>query len=242
MKIDILTIFPELFNSFVDTSIIKRAIDNKIIDINPTNIRDFSKNKHHKVDDYPYGGGPGMVMTPQPIYDAYKSIKKDSENIPCIYLTPQGKIFNQEKAMELSQFSQIIFLCGHYEGIDQRIIDDLVTDEISIGDYILTGGELPAMIIIDCISRLLPGVLGNNNSALDDSITSGLLEFPQYTRPFKFNSKEVPEVLISGDHKKINEWRRIQSLIKTRKKRPDLFKKYTLTKEDKKALLKYDQK
>lgn len=238
MKIDILTLFPEFFTTFKNTSMIKRGIENNFIDINPINIRDFSIDKHKKVDDYPYGGGPGMVMTPQPIYDAYKSIERLSEDVPCIYLSPQGEVFNQDMAMEISRHPQIIFLCGHYEGVDQRVIDKIVTHEISIGDYVLTGGELPAMVMIDCIARLIPGILGNKHSAQEDSISSGLLEFPQYTRPYKFLGKEVPDILLSGNHEKIEQWRKTKSLVKTRKRRPDLFDKYILNNEEKKLLKK----
>lgn len=241
MRIDVLTLFPEVFNGFTQTSIMKRGIDRKIIDIHITNIRDFSLDKHKKTDDYPYGGGPGMIMTPQPIYDSYQSIEKVSPTPPCIYLSPQGKIFNQEMAMELSKYPQIIFLCGHYEGIDERIIHNIVTHEVSIGDYVLTGGELPAMVMIDCISRLLPGMLGNSNSAREDSISNGLLEFPQYTRPYEFLGEKVPDILLSGDHQKIEEWRKIHSLIKTKKRRPDLFHKYSLSEKEKKLLTDYNE-
>lgn len=241
MKIDILTLFPELFIPFFNTSIIKRGIDKDIIDINTINIRDFSLNKHKKVDDYPYGGGPGMVMTPQPIYRAYQSITKATSDVPLIYLSPQGEIFNQAKANTLSRYQHIIFLCGHYEGIDQRIIDSIVTHEISVGDYVLTGGELPAMIMVDCISRLIPGMLGNDQSAQEDSIANGLLEFPQYTRPYAFNGKEVPNILLSGNHKQIEGWRKKKSLVKTREKRPDLFQKYELSIEDHQLLIKEDE-
>ncbi len=241
MRIDVLTLFPEVFNGFIQTSIMKRGIDRKIISIHITNIRDFSLDKHKKTDDYPYGGGPGMVMTPQPIYDSYQSIKKVSPTPPCIYLSPQGKTFNQEMAMELSKYPQIIFLCGHYEGIDERIIHNIVTHEVSIGDYVLTGGELPAMVMIDCISRLLPGMLGNSNSAREDSISNGLLEFPQYTRPYEFLGEKVPDILLSGDHQKIEEWRKIHSLFRTKKRRPDLFHKYSLSEKEKKLLRDYGE-
>ncbi|MCR1898131.1 tRNA (guanosine(37)-N1)-methyltransferase TrmD [Irregularibacter muris] len=241
MKIDILTIFPEMFNDFIGTSIMKRGIQKNIIDINVVNIRNFSRDKHKKADDYPYGGGPGMVMTPQPIYDAYQSIEKIDIKAPCIYLTPQGEHFNQNLAEELSQYPQVIFLCGHYEGVDQRIIDKIVTHEVSLGDYVLTGGELPAMVIIDCLSRLLPGMLGNENSATEDSISSGLLEFPQYTRPYEFLDQKVPEVLLSGNHEEIRKWRRGEALLKTKMRRPDLFNKLNLNKEDRILLSKYNK-
>ena len=241
MKIDILTLFPGLFSDFINTSILKRAIDKGLIDINTINIRDYSKDKHKKVDDYTYGGGPGMVMTPQPIYDAYKSIDIKEIESPCIYLSPQGKLFNQKMAREFSQYPHLIFLCGHYEGIDQRVIDKIVTHEVSIGDYILTGGELPTMVIIDTISRLVPGILGNQDSPHDDSFSHGLLEYPQYTRPYDFMGEKVPDILLSGDHQKIREWRRVKSLLNTREKRPKLFENYNLTDEEKKFLRKHGE-
>lgn len=241
MKIDILTLFPELFENFMNTSILKRGIDNKLIEINIINIRDFSLDKHKKVDDYTYGGGPGMVMTPQPIYDAFKSIEKKHPETPCVYLSPQGNIFNQDMAVDFSKYPHIIFLCGHYEGIDQRVINKIVTHEVSVGDYILTGGELPSMVMIDTISRLLPGILGNDNSAHDDTFSSGLLEFPQYTRPYEFMGEKVPNILLSGDHKKINQWRRFKSLINTKEKRPDLYKRHKLNIEEQELLIKYNE-
>ncbi|HHT50397.1 MAG TPA: tRNA (guanosine(37)-N1)-methyltransferase TrmD [Eubacteriaceae bacterium] len=241
MKIDILTLFPELFRDFLNTSILKRAIDKDLININIINIRDYSKDKHKKVDDYTYGGGPGMVLTPQPIYDAYKCIDTKDIDTPCIYLSPQGKTFNQDMAMEFSQYPHLIFLCGHYEGIDQRIIDKIVTHEVSIGDYILTGGELPTMVVIDAISRLVPGVLGNENSSNYDSFSDGLLEYPHYTRPYEFMGEKVPDILLSGDHEKIRRWRKGASLINTKKKRPDLLKKYNLTEEEKEILRNYNE-
>ncbi|MDU1538889.1 tRNA (guanosine(37)-N1)-methyltransferase TrmD [Paeniclostridium hominis] len=227
MRFHIMTLFPEIFNSYMSESIMKRAVEKGIIEVNIYNIRDFSTNKHKKVDDYPFGGGAGMVMTPQPIYDTYKHIV-DKFNIKeprVIYLTPKGKVHSQNIASEMSTFEDIILLCGHYEGIDQRIIDSIVTDEISIGDYVLTGGELPALILIDSISRLIPGVLNQNESFEEESFKDNLLEYPHYTRPREFMGMEVPEVLLSGNHKKIDEWRHEKSIEITKERRPDLYKK-----------------
>ncbi|CEK31514.1 transfer RNA (guanine-N(1)-)-methyltransferase (M1G-methyltransferase) (tRNA [GM37] methyltransferase) [[Clostridium] sordellii] len=222
-----MTLFPEIFNSYMSESIMKRAVEKAIIEVNIYNIRDFSTNKHKKVDDYPFGGGAGMVMTPQPIYDTYKYIvdKFNIEEPRVIYLTPKGKVHNQEIATDMSSYEDIILLCGHYEGIDQRIIDSIVTDEISIGDYVLTGGELPALILIDSISRLIPGVLNQNESFEEESFKDNLLEYPHYTRPREFMGMEVPEVLLSGNHKKIDEWRHDKSIEITKERRPDLYKK-----------------
>ncbi|CEK32777.1 transfer RNA (guanine-N(1)-)-methyltransferase (M1G-methyltransferase) (tRNA [GM37] methyltransferase) [[Clostridium] sordellii] len=222
-----MTLFPEIFNSYMSESIMKRAVEKGIIEVNIYNIRDFSTNKHKKVDDYPFGGGAGMVMTPQPIYDTYKYIvdKFNIEEPRVIYLTPKGKVHNQEIATDMSSYEDIILLCGHYEGIDQRIIDSIVTDEISIGDYVLTGGELPALILIDSISRLIPGVLNQNESFEEESFKDNLLEYPHYTRPREFMGMEVPEVLLSGNHKKIDEWRHDKSIEITKERRPDLYKK-----------------
>ncbi|MBC6003880.1 MAG: tRNA (guanosine(37)-N1)-methyltransferase TrmD [Paeniclostridium sordellii] len=227
MRFHIMTLFPEIFNSYMSESIMKRAVEKGIIEVNIYNIRDFSNNKHKKVDDYPFGGGAGMVMTPQPIYDTYKHIV-DKFNIKeprVIYLTPKGKVHSQNIASEMSTFEDIILLCGHYEGIDQRIIDSIVTDEISIGDYVLTGGELPALILIDSISRLIPGVLNQNESFEEESFKDNLLEYPHYTRPREFMGMEVPEVLLSGNHKKIDKWRYEKSIEITKERRPDLYKK-----------------
>lgn len=227
MRFHIMTLFPEIFNSYMSESIMKRAVEKGIIEVNIYNIRDFSTNKHKKVDDYPFGGGAGMVMTPQPIYDTYKYIvdKFNIEEPRVIYLTPKGKVHNQEIATDMSSYEDIILLCGHYEGIDQRIIDSIVTDEISIGDYVLTGGELPALILIDSISRLIPGVLNQNESFEEESFKDNLLEYPHYTRPREFMGMEVPEVLLSGNHKKIDEWRHEKSIEITKERRPDLYKK-----------------
>ncbi|SKC87084.1 tRNA (guanosine(37)-N1)-methyltransferase TrmD [Maledivibacter halophilus] len=225
MNIDILTLFPEMFNSIMGESIIGRARNKGIIKINPINIRDFSKNKHNRVDDYPYGGGSGMVLMNQPLFDALKSITQNRKNSRIVYLTPKGKTYNQKIAKVLSNEENLVLLCGHYEGIDQRIIDEWVTDEISIGDYVLTGGELPAMVLIDSIARLIPGVLGKSESFIDESFYSGLLEYPHYTRPSNYKGRKVPEILLSGNHKLIDEWRTKESIRITIERRPDLIAK-----------------
>ena len=221
MKFDVLTLFPEMFETLKE-SIIGKALERKIIEINTINIRDFSKNKHKKVDDTPYGGGAGMVMMPDVVYDSYMSIQH-KENAKVIYLSPKGKVLNQQKVEELSKQEHLILLCGHYEGIDQRVLDEIVDEEISIGDYVLTGGELPAMVLIDSVSRYVEGVL-NKESVSEESFTNGLLEYPQYTRPEVFLNKKVPEILLSGHHENIKKWRREQSLEITKQKRPDLLK------------------
>ncbi len=235
MKIDVLTLFPEFFSNLSNWSIIGRAINDEILQINYTDIRDFSNNKHRKVDDYPFGGGPGMVMTPEPIYGAINSVKKDNSKI--IYLSPQGKKLNQEIINNLSKEEHLVLLCGHYEGIDNRIIENYIDEEISIGDYVLTGGEIPAMVLIDSLVRLLPGVLSSEESYSDESHFNGLLEYPQYTRPREFNGLRVPDILLSGNHEKIRKWRYYQSLKSTFLKRPDLLESIDLSKEDKELLL-----
>ena len=222
MKFDVLTLFPEMFETLKE-SVIGKALERKIIEINTINIRDFSKNKHKKVDDTPYGGGAGMVMMPDVVYDSYMSIPH-KENAKVIYLSPKGKVLNQQKVEELSKQEHLILLCGHYEGIDQRVLDEIVDEEISIGDYVLTGGELPAMVLIDSVSRYVEGVL-NKESVSEESFTNGLLEYPQYTRPEVFLNKKVPEILLSGHHENIKKWRREQSLEITKQKRPDLLKR-----------------
>lgn len=221
MKFSILTLFPEMFSALSE-SIIGKAKEKELIDIELINIRDFSKDKHKKVDDTPYGGGAGMIIRPDVVYDAYKSIK--NENAKVIYLSPQGKKLNQAKVQELSKESHLILLCGHYEGIDQRVIDEIVDEEISIGDYVLTGGEIPAMVLIDSVSRYVEGVL-SKESTEEESFSNGLLEYPQYTRPEIFLGKEIPEILKSGHHENINKWRKEKSLEITSVKRPDLLKK-----------------
>ncbi len=223
IRFDILTLFPEMFNSIMNESIIGRAVENGYVEINPVNIRDYSKDKHNRVDDYPYGGGAGMVMQPGPIYDAYKSVAND-EKVPVIYMSPQGKQLTQDIAQKLALNDRIVLLCGHYEGVDERVLEEIVTDEISIGDYVLTGGELPAMVVIDTVSRLIPGVLADD-STKEESFSDGMLEYPQYTRPIEFMGKKVPDVLVSGHHANIAKWRKEESYKRTLKKRPDLLNK-----------------
>ena len=220
IKFDCLTLFPEMFDC-LKQSIIGRAIENENIELNLINIRDFSKDKHKKVDDTPYGGGAGMVMKADVVYDAYKSLKNDDAKV--IYMSPQGKTLNQKKVEELSKYEHLIILCGHYEGIDQRVIDKIVDEEISIGDYVLTGGEIPAMVLIDSVSRYAEGVI-SKESIEEESFTNGLLEYPQYTRPEVFEGEKVPEVLLSGNHQNIAKWRKEEALIITKIKRPDLLK------------------
>ncbi|MBR2704813.1 MAG: tRNA (guanosine(37)-N1)-methyltransferase TrmD [Clostridia bacterium] len=232
MKFDVLTLFPEMFES-LNESILGRAIEKDLININLINIRDFSKDKHKKVDDTPYGGGAGMVMRPDVVYDAYKSVYEPNAKV--IYMTPQGKKLDQQKVESLSKEQHLIILCGHYEGIDQRVIDEINPEEISIGDYVLTGGELPAMVLIDSVSRYVEGVL-NEESTSEESFSAGLLEYPQYTRPEVFENREVPEVLKSGHHENIRKWRRAESLKITNKKRPELLKMKDLSDEDRKIL------
>ena len=231
MKFDVLTLFPEMFEP-IKQSIIGRAKEKNLIDINLINIRDFSKNKHKKVDDTPYGGGAGMVMVPDVVYDAYKSL--DSKDAKVIYMSPQGQKLNQKKVVELSKEKHIILLCGHYEGIDERVLEEIVTDYVSIGDYVLTGGELPAMVMIDTISRLVPGVLHNDVSAEFESFQDNLLEYPQYSRPEEWRGKKVPPILLSGHHANIEKWRREQSILRTMERRPDLLKESNLTDKEKK--------
>ena len=235
MKFNVLTLFPEMFSA-LDESIIGRGKEKGLIDINLINIRDFSKNKHKKVDDTPYGGGAGMVMEPTVVYDAYCSVKESNAKV--IYMSPQGKTLNQQMVQDLAKEENIILLCGHYEGIDQRVIDEIVDEEISIGDYVLTGGELPAMVLIDSVSRYVEGVL-KEDSIQEESFTNGLLEYPQYTRPEIFLGKRFPEVLLSGHHENIKEWRRNQSIINTYLKRPDLLKEIELSDKEQKMLSEY---
>ena len=233
MKFHILTLFPDMVMNGLHTSIIGRAMEKGLLEIEATDIRDFAENKHNRVDDYPYGGGAGMVMQPGPVYRAYQAVKGDPEKkVRVVYLTPQGRVFDQRMAEELAKEEELIFLCGHYEGIDERVLEMIVTDPVSIGDYVLTGGELPAMVMIDTISRLIPGVLNNADSASFESHQDHLLEYPQYTRPEEFEGRKVPEVLLSGHHKNVEKWRREQSLLRTRKMRPDMFAQVELTKED----------
>lgn len=237
MKIDVLTLFPEMFEGVFGSSILKKAAEKNVVSYKTTNFRDFADNKHHTVDDYPYGGGAGMVLTPQPIFDAVHALQKEAEGTPrVILLCPQGERYTQKKAEELANEEHLIFICGHYEGYDERIREHLVTDEISIGDFVLTGGELGAMVIIDSVVRLIPGVLGNEESPVLDSFSSGLLEHPHYTRPADFRGMKVPEVLLQGHHKKIDEWRLKESFRRTLLRRPDLLESYPLTEDEKKIL------
>lgn len=223
-----MTLFPEMVLQGLNTSIIGRAVENNVIQIAAWNIRDYTNSKHKKVDDYPYGGGAGMLMQAQPVYDAFQAVKASIGNKKprVIYLTPQGKLFHQDAARALAQEEALVFLCGHYEGIDERVLEEIVTDEYSIGDYVLTGGELPAMVMIDAISRLVPGVLNNEDSASYESLHNNLLEYPQYSRPEVWEGKHVPEVLLSGHHANITKWRLEQSMKRTKEKRPDLYEKY----------------
>lgn len=237
MRFDVLTLFPDMFRAVLGDSIINRAVEKGIIELNFIDIRNYTKNKHRKVDDYPYSGGGGMLMAAQPIYDAYQSIAENLGYKPLtIYMSPQGKVFNQGLAVQLSEHKHIVILCGHYEGVDQRILDMIVDMEISIGDFVLTGGEIPAMTVIDAVSRMIPGVLSETSSYENESHYSGLLEHPQYTRPEEFMGKKVPDVLLSGNHAKIDEWKHEEALRNTYNKRPDLLKSVTLSESDKKFL------
>lgn len=233
MRIDCLTLFPDMMKGVLDESIIGRATKAGILDIRYINIRDFAENKHNRVDDTPYGGGMGMVMQAGPIYRAYQSVMKTAEKRPkVIYMSPQGRVFNQEIAKELAKESHLVFLCGHYEGVDERVLEEIVDEELSIGDYVLTGGEIPALAVIDAVSRMLPGVLPSEEAFSEESLYNGLLEYPQYTRPPVFLGREVPEVLISGHHENIRKWRREQSVLRTVSKRPDLLPQAELTIEE----------
>jgi tRNA (guanine37-N1)-methyltransferase len=236
MQFEVFTLLPEVFPPYLESSILQRARQHGLIDVRLHNIRDWARDKHHTTDDMPYGGGGGMVMKPEPVFEAVESILGSSSGVPIILLTPQGRIFSQSVARELSTIGRIALLCGRYEGVDERIRTRLVTDEISIGDYVLTGGELPALILIDAVTRLLPGALGDPTGAEDDSHASGLLEYPHYTRPPEFRGEKVPEVLISGDHAKIAQWRREQSLLRTLERRPDMLDKAELSEKDRKYL------
>ncbi|WP_455715048.1 tRNA (guanosine(37)-N1)-methyltransferase TrmD [Anaerosporobacter sp.] len=239
MNYHVLTLFPEMIEQGLNTSILGRAREKNLITLQTTNIRDFSENKHLKVDDYPYGGGAGMVMQAAPVYKAYEHVKNQigsEKPLRVIYLTPQGKVFTQEMAQEFAKEENLVFLCGHYEGIDERVLEKIVTDNVSIGDYVLTGGELPSMVMMDAISRLVPGVLNNDVSAEIESFHDNLLEYPQYTRPEEFMGEKVPEVLLSGHHGNIDKWRREQSVIRTAKRRPDLLSGANLTEKEKRIV------
>ena len=239
MRIDILTLFPDMCLSVLGESIIGRARENGCVEINCRNIRDYTADKHNRVDDSPYGGGTGMIMQTQPIYDCFMSLCRETGKRPhLIYMSPQGSILTQKRAKELSQLDSIAILCGHYEGVDERIIEEIVDEEISVGDYVLTGGELPALILADCISRMLPGVLPNEDAYTLESHYSGLLEHPQYTRPYEWHGMKVPGVLTSGHHANIETWQREKSLEATLRKRPDMLEKAELTKKDKEYIKK----
>lgn len=239
MRIDVLTLFPEMFTPVTGSSMLGRAVERGILDIRLTDIRDFSNDKHNKADDYPFGGGGGMVMMADPIFGALESVNAEGKKI--LYMSPRGKLLDREMISRLSVQEELVILCGHYEGVDQRVIDYWNMEEVSIGDYVLTGGELPAMVLIDSVARLVPDVLGNESSALDESIYSGLLEHPQYTKPREYRGMNVPEVLVSGNHKLIDLWKFREALLLTKKRRPDLFEDYikserSFSKEERKIL------
>jgi len=235
VHIDILTLFPQMFQGMFSLGIFKRAIDQKLVSVGVRNIRDYTHDKHHTADDYPYGGGAGMVLKPEPIFEAVESIEREAD-VPVILLSPQGRLFSQQVAQELARHSHLILICGHYEGVDERVREHLATDEISIGDYVLSGGELAAMVVIDAVFRLVPGVLGSEASPLDDSHVAGLLEYPQYTRPPTYRGWSVPEVLLSGNHAQIDNWRREQAIRRTYKHRPELLDKAELNSEEKRLV------
>tara|TARA_Y100000590_G_scaffold349683_1_gene401277 strand:+ start:7110 stop:7859 length:750 start_codon:yes stop_codon:yes gene_type:complete len=235
MRFHVVTIFPEMFDGLLDVGVLKRAINNRLIEVNLTDIRDFTTDKHRSVDDYQFGGGSGMLLKPDPLFKSVESIQQQQSldiNVPVILMSPQGRTLSQKIVEDLSRFENLVLICGRYEGVDERVREHLVTDEISIGDYVLSGGELAAMVLIETISRLIPGVLGSIESAEDDSFTSELLQNPQYTRPSLFRDWSVPEVLLSGDHKEIEKWRRQEALRRTHKRRPDLLDKNKLTKDE----------
>ncbi len=242
MQFEVFTLLPEVFPPYLESSILKRAAQRGLVDVRVHNIRDYTHDKHHTTDDTPYGGGGGMVMKPEPVFEAVESvlgletIQTQPPPVPVLLLTPQGRVFDQRVAEELSRYERIALLCGRYEGVDERVCEHLVTDEISIGDYVLTGGELPALMIIDAVTRLIPGVLGDPTGAEDDSHSMGLLEYPHYTKPPEFRGWKVPDVLVSGDHGKIEKWRREQALTRTFHKRPDMLEKAELSEADKKFI------
>lgn len=233
MNFHVMTLFPEMIEQGFHSSITGRAMEKGLLQLDAVNIRDYAVNKHMRVDDYPYGGGAGMVMQAEPVYRCYEAVKeKIGRDVRVIYLTPQGRVFNQKMAEEFAAEEDLIFLCGHYEGIDERVLEEIVTDPVSIGDYVLTGGELPSLVMMDAISRLVPGVLGNDMSAIGESFADSLLEYPQYSRPAVWRDKEVPEVLLSGHHANVDAWRREQSVIRTAKWRPDLLETAQLSKKE----------
>ncbi|OCL27054.1 tRNA (guanosine(37)-N1)-methyltransferase TrmD [Orenia metallireducens] len=235
MKFEILTLFPEMFEGVLGSSILNKAQERDLINVDTINIRDYATDKHKQADDYPYGGGAGMVMKPEPIFRAIEDLSI-GENVPVIFLTPQGKTFNQKMAKDFAKKERLVLLCGHYEGVDQRVRDELVTHEVSIGDFVLTGGELPAMILVDAISRMVSGVLGSDESYIEDSFYHGILDYPQYTRPQEFRGLEVPSILLSGNHAKIARWRRKEALKKTLVRRADLLEEVKLSLEDQEIL------
>lgn len=238
MRFHILTLFPDMVRQGLETSIIGNAIQNGILELDLVDIRDYTADRHKKVDDYPYGGGAGMVMQAQPVYDAWRAVNASGKGRPrCIYLTPQGRRFDQSMAKELAGEEDLILLCGHYEGIDERVLEEIVTDQVSIGDYVLTGGELPAMVLVDAVSRMIPSVLTNDASGSSESLEGGLLEYPQYSRPAEWMGRKVPQVLLSGDHQKIENWRREQSVLRTLRHRPDLLDEADLSYRDVKLIL-----
>jgi tRNA (guanine37-N1)-methyltransferase len=235
VHVDILTLFPQMFQGMFDSGIMKRASEQKLVSIGVHNIRDYTHDKHHTADDYPYGGGAGMVLKPEPIFEAVESIEREAET-PIILLSPQGRLFCQQVAQELASYNQLILICGHYEGVDERVREHLASDEISIGDYVLSGGELAAMVVIDGVFRLVPGVLGSEASPLDDSHVGGMLEYPQYTRPASYRGWPVPEVLLSGNHAQIDSWRREQAIRRTLEQRPELLDKAELSSEERRLV------
>jgi len=239
MRIDILCLFPEMLLSPLNQSMVKRASERGLVHIAIHNIRDYTHDKHHTVDDYPYGGGPGMMLRPEPVFEAAETIRQQLgiSEMPTILLTPQGRLFSQSVAQELALYPHLMLICGHYEGLDERVCEHLITDEISIGDYVLSGGELPALVVVDAIVRLIPGVLGSQDSARSDSHSNGLLKYPQYTRPQVYRGWSVPPVLLSGNHGEVAQWRRCQAILRTAKRRPDLLKKANLCDEERKWML-----
>lgn len=238
MIFNCLTIFPEMLSAFTNTSLCEKAIQKGIIEVNPVNFRDYTEDKHNRVDDYPFGGGAGMLLMPQPLFSCFSALAKRNigKKVRNIYMSPTGTVLTQKKAEDLSQYEVINLLCGHYEGVDQRVLDELIDEEVSIGDYILTGGELPAMVLMDCVMRYVPGVLSNDESIAEESFVNGLLEYPQYTRPSSYEGMDVPEVLLSGHHRNIAAWQREQALKRTIERRPELLEKFDFTKEDIKIL------
>jgi tRNA (guanine37-N1)-methyltransferase len=241
MKVYVLTLFPQMFESLLSSGIFKRATDRDLIDVIVRNIRDYTHDRHHVTDDYPYGGGAGMVLKPEPVFEAVEDIWSEvgedvKANMPVILLTPQGRLLSQPIVSELASHSHLVLICGHYEGVDERIRKHLITDEISIGDYVLSGGELPSMVLLDSVVRLVPGVLGSEDSTVDESHAAGLLEYPQYTRPPEYRGWTVPEVLLSGNHAQIADWRREQSIIRTAERRPDLLEKADLSAEERRFI------